>query len=62
MHNPQVLTLTQLQMADTHEIVVDGYMFLVASVSLAFSLLFFYWLFKFLVWFLPHYWNRAGYR
>lgn len=56
MHNPQVLTTQDLQVADIHQIMVAHYQFDVAATSLFFTLIFFYFLFRAAVWFLPKFW------
>jgi hypothetical protein len=57
--NPMLLSPTALAVADNHQILVSLYQYIVASVSFLLTLVFFYFLFRFLVWFLPSYWHRG---
>lgn len=57
--NPDVLTYDQLQTATQIQIETAQYQFIVASVSLAFSLVFLYFVFKLAIWFFPRYWDKS---
>lgn len=60
MTNPDLLvSYPQLLLANDHDILVAIYQLLFAAISLAFALVFFCAVFKFLVWFLPNYWYRS---
>jgi hypothetical protein len=56
--NPPLLSDDQLHQATLIGIAQAQYQFLVASFSLIFTLLTFYFIFKSLLWFYPHFWNR----
>ena len=58
-HNPPLLTEDQLAIAPSNVILASLYEYIVASVSLAFSLLILYWVFRALVWFIPKFWYRG---
>ena len=56
--NPDLLTIDQLQTATSNEIAYAQYQFIVASVSLAFSIFFLYLLTKLVLWVVPKYWHK----
>ena len=58
-HNPTLLTPDQLAIAPPSVILVGIYELLLASITFAFSLLFFYWVFKFAVWFFPKFYHKS---
>jgi uncharacterized membrane protein len=59
-YNPPILTTDQLQNATQTQIAQAQYEFIVASTTFAFAVVTMYFVFKFLVWFLPKYWYRPN--
>jgi len=57
--NPILLSPTALAIADNHQILVSLYQYIVATGSLLLTLVFFYFLFRLLVWFFPSFWHRG---
>ena len=57
--NPVILSPQALAVADNHTVLVAMYNFIVAAVDLAYALLIFYCVWRFLAWFLPKYWYRS---
>lgn len=59
-YNPLILSTDQLQLATDVQILKAQYEYIVASTSLAFAMVFFYFFFKALLWFLPRYYYRSN--
>jgi len=60
MFNPYVYNIDQLNVLNTNQILISIYQLLLASITFFVSILFFYFVFKFLIWFLPNYWHKKA--